>query len=173
MRAAFAFTAVFVAMTTGAAAQEEAPKPPLSDLYACTTLAEDAARLACFDQSVGALAAAERGGRFVTLDTLGAEKLEREAFGFAMPSLNLLLPSIATPSSEPATKEISAVITRVGGRDGKGAFYLDNGQVWTPTETVSSRGAKVGAAVTVRRAALGSYLMSFGSGAAVRVRRVQ
>ena len=51
---------------------------------------------------------------------------------------------------------------------------MSNGQVWVLVDTDDNRLARAGAAVTIKRAAVGSFLMKVDAGgAAVRVRRAQ
>ena len=56
-------------------------------------------------------------------------------------------------------------------RDGMFQVTLDNEQIWTQTELNSRIDLRVGATVTIRRGALGSYLLSNSAGISTRVRR--
>jgi hypothetical protein len=65
-------------------------------------------------------------------------------------------------------------IARLGRLDGNQTFIMDNGQVWAVIVAEENRRARPGATVTVRKASLGSYLLSVeNGGAALRVRRVE
>jgi hypothetical protein len=168
----------------GAVAQ---PAPPqaqspeaIAKVYACAAIADAAARLACFDAAVGAMKAAEAGGEFAAVDAAGVRQIEREAFGFSLPSLpRLALPTLrrseAAGAAEPErTAEMAMTIARIGRFDGRPSFVMSNGQTWVLIDTQSNRLARPGATVTVKRAALGSYLMSVeAGGAALRVRRAE
>jgi len=49
---------------------------------------------------------------------------------------------------------------------------MSNGQVWVQIDDENARNAREGGAVTIRRASMGSYLMSVEAGGpAIRVRR--
>ncbi len=206
---------------------------PLADIYACANIADDSARLACFDTAVSATQQAQEAGAFRTLTRQDTERVQEDAFGFSMPSLpSFRLPSIgreanaladavpdevptaaaeapATPESTPesapvATAEtaplppvvaepeperpqnvvrddegdIEAVTLQIA-RINRGAYdkltiYFRNGQVWRQidSEIVRLRSSNPPRTATIRRAALGSYLLQFNDrGRAIRVRR--
>jgi hypothetical protein len=64
------------------------------------------------------------------------------------------------------------VIERVGKAGDRTAYYFTNGQVWAATEPGALRGAKPGMSVTIKPAALGSFLASLdGRNQSQRVRR--
>ena len=58
-------------------------------------------------------------------------------------------------------------------RDGKFVVTLDNTQVWAQSEFNSQADVQVGDAITVRRGALGSYLLVTKAGLGTRVMRVK
>jgi hypothetical protein len=184
------FTAPLAALlalaAAGVAAAQPAPQPQspeaIAKVYACAAIADPAQRLACYDAAVGAMKTAESQGEFAAVDAAGVRQIEREAFGFSLPSLpRLALPSLrrgngtgtaAAPVER--TAELSMTIARVGRFDGRQSFVMDNGQVWVLLDSQGNRLARPGAAVTVKRASLGSYLMSVeAGGAALRVRRAE
>ena len=124
------------------------------DRHPCASITADAARLACYDEAFGTAATPSN----------GAER--KPEFG---------LPSKKPVASGEEKKEaaISAVISSVERRrDGKFLVKLDNGQTWAQSETDSRIEVKTGDTVTVRRAALGSYLLSTRDGIATRVKRL-
>lgn len=59
----------------------------LNEIFACKTLTDSLARLACYDKAVGLFEAAEQKGEVVTVSKSAIEKVERDAFGFNIPSL--------------------------------------------------------------------------------------
>ncbi len=175
---------VLAALAAPVLAQPQLPAPAspevIQKVYACAATTDDAARLACYDAAVGALKTAESQGQFTAVDAAGVRQLEREAFGFSLPSLpRLTLPSFgrgeggAAPVQE-STAELGLTIARRGTFDGRPSYVMNNGQVWVLVDTGDNRLARAGAAVTIKRAAVGSYLMKVeAGGAAVRVRRAQ
>lgn len=70
-----------------------------------------------------------------------------------------------------ASFSFSAVVTAVEIRRDRFVASLDNGQVWAQAETNTRIAIRVGDTVTVRRGALGSYLLSNGQGLSTRIKR--
>jgi hypothetical protein len=181
MRTPLFVLAGLVALAAAAAAQTPPPaRSPevLEKVYACRAIPDGAARLACFDAAVSDMKTAESEGRFAAVDQAGVRQIEREAFGFSLPSL----PRLAMPrlggggAAEPAqpTAELAMTIRAVGRFDGRQSFVMDNGQTWVLIDSASNRLARPGASVTIKRASFGSYLMSVeAGGTALRVRRAQ
>lgn len=174
------FTAAFSAALC-ATAYAQAPAPArspeaLERVYACAKLTGDAERLACFDAAVGRLQQAQTQGEITAIDKAQARAIERESFGFTLPSLNWpnLFGGASPTVAEAPTEAVTSTITRVTG-SGRGAtFILENGQAWQSVDSDANRNARPGAPVSVRRAAFGSFLMSVETGGtALRVRRVQ
>lgn len=134
--------------------------------HECARVTESAARLACYDAAFppvrdeAALAAAAQARREQALKDFGldATQLRERA-----------------PESERVEQpsRIEASITRVTQRDnGQRVVTLDNGQVWLLTEATSKGLLKEGDRVTVRTAALGSYVLVAPGRATLRARRL-
>ena len=187
------------ALAAGAASAQEPPATPgvLDQVYACADIADETRRLACYDGAVGRLREAQTTGNLVAVDRAQAADIDRDAFGFSLPSLGRLFggggggsssesasasagaaappaPSARPPAFERVDAmqlEIARVVMR---RDGTASFTMTNGQVWSQIDNESPRNARAGGQVTVRRASMGSYLMSVEAGGpALRVRRTQ
>ncbi len=124
--------------------------------HPCSVVTSAADRLACYDKAFGA-PATPRNGAATTQD-------------FGLP------PDKPTREAAAAKKEeaISAAITAVDRRhDGKFVVTLANDQTWAQTENNSQVELRVGDTVTVRRAALGSYLLVSKAGVGTRVKRLR
>lgn len=82
----------------------------------------------------------------------------------------------ALPKDEPRPEVVTAIestVATVGRRPaGQLVLKLANGQVWTQIETDARVFVKVGDAVTIRKALLGSYTLSTAHGS-FKVRRLQ
>jgi len=78
-----------IAMTIApqAIAQIDDQPDELQAIYACKTITAPEERLACYDNSVGRFQAAEKSGNVVAVSKTTIEKVERDAFGFNIPSL--------------------------------------------------------------------------------------
>ena len=117
------------------------------DWRSCRRIADDGARLACYDRHADQAAA------------------PASPADFGLP---------ARPPAE-AIDAIEARITRVDPLPhGRRLIHLDNGQRWRQVESRSHPSLKVGDQVRIRRASLGSFLLKReGSGATLRVKRVR
>jgi len=160
-------------------AAQAAPKPPasLSDrragaleaLSACRRITEPAARLACFDSAASRLDEAEKTGEIVVVDRKQAGEVRRQAFGFALPSLALFDKAEGTEKLDRVESVLKAARK---GADGKWILQLENGAVWRQTDPEGpARTPRLGMTVTVRSAAMGSYLVSVDGQAGFRAKR--
>jgi hypothetical protein len=179
--------AVFAAWTAGpGGAFAQAPSPTetpeaLSRVYACAALLNAEERLACYDAAVGALRTAEDTGRFVSVDREQVQELERDAFGFSLPSLPRLFGGRDGDGEEEASDaaaslsvdEVEMVVGRISTRgDGRAVFTMENGQRWVLVQSERVRNLRPGDSVTVRRASLGSFFLApTEGGGGYRVRR--
>ncbi|MEL7230921.1 MAG: hypothetical protein AAGJ85_00245 [Pseudomonadota bacterium] len=165
-----------VLLTPLATAQET--KPATTDaLYECATLADNIERLACYDSAVGRLKAAEEAGEVTTISREEVETVQREAFGFSLPSLpRIAMPRLGGDDNDGEIKEISAGVNDIRESRVNGLrITLDNGQVWQQTDNrrVSYSKRKGVEEATVKQAAFGSFMMKLDGGVAFRVKRVQ
>ncbi len=147
---------------------QDAPSP-LDPLYACRAIADPGARLACFDQNAAQIQSDERTGAVVSIDKTKAASIQRKAFGFSLPAL----PKLGLPSGGAEIETIEALLlgmTPLG--EGQFMYTLDNGQVWVQIDDRIER-AKLPNTVTIKKAAMGSFLLKVGDQRAVRVKRAQ
>ena len=155
-------------LSTQAAPVQERPET-LARLMACRSIADNAARLTCFDIAVGALDTAERQGDVVVIDRAGVAETRRQLFGFEMPSL----PRLFGPEGAAEIDAIDSTLqsaSLVG--DGRWVFRLADGSVWRQIDSDRVRFQnRPGQPVRVRKATLGSFLLTVGGSRAVRVRR--
>ncbi|HEX6636435.1 MAG TPA: hypothetical protein VF033_02160 [Steroidobacteraceae bacterium] len=73
----------------------------------------------------------------------------------------------------PPPEKFSAKVSEIEWRNGVFVVTLDNGDVWIQSERDSRVQPEAGETVTVRRASLGSYLLSGRQGIAARVKQVR
>ncbi|MDX2238105.1 MAG: hypothetical protein NW203_11125 [Hyphomonadaceae bacterium] len=175
MRIAAALAA-WIMTAVAAQAQTPAPEQPaaLDAVYACAAETDDARRLACYDQAVGRLRVAQQEGDFAAISPEQVRRLERESFGFSLPSLpRLVMPRFGGGEGEAAEalEALQMEIARIEPRGPRVAFRMTNDQVWVQTESRRVAGIRTGDAVTIRRAAMGGYMLVPEHGAPHRVRR--
>jgi hypothetical protein len=179
MRIALASLCFAAVAAAPAAAQDQPASTPgvLDQVYACANVAGESERLACYDGAVGRLREAQNTGELLAVDRHQAQELERDAFGFSLPSLPRLFGrgDNDRPAMVEEVAEMQLEIERVTMRhDGTALFTMTNGQVWSQIDNESPRNARAGGQVTIRRATMGSFLMSVAAGGpALRVRRSQ
>jgi hypothetical protein len=171
----FLFTAFAAfALLPSAYAQDRQPAPSpqaLTDVYACAQVQDDAGRLQCYDGAVGRLRQAESQGQVVAVDRQQARDLERESFGFHLPSLSRLLPNL--DGGDQQIDHVQMTVSRISVSPfGYSTFVMDDGQVWEQVEPENARNVRVGDTVTIESASFGSFrLISPRGGAGHRVRR--
>jgi len=173
----FAIVALLVFCPPSVAQEANSPPVPetLSTLYACADVQDDGARLRCFDAATARLREAQTGGALVAVERAQIETLERQSFGFNLPSLSNLLPNLNDDGADAERREVELVVERlIQSGPGRVTFVMSDGQQWAQVESQPVRNVRVGDTVRIRRAALGSYLLSSArGGAAHRVRRVE
>lgn len=155
----------------GAAAKDKVPTAAaIGKLAACRAIAEDTARLACFDREVGAFDTAVRERRIAVVDQAEVRKTRRTLFGIPLPSIKLF-----DDSGEPEIKEVTATIkSKSQGEGGRIIFTLEDGAVWGQTDDWPVFFAvKPGQKVTLKRGALGSYFADFEKAVTVRAKRLR
>lgn len=154
------------------ASAQDAPSSPLAGIYACKDKVDPTERLACYDAAVGIIATKEANKEIVTIDAAASETIQREAFGFSLPSLPKLgLPSFggskdgtskSSQSSGPKAQEFP--VKRVAkGRDGV-LITMENGQIWRGVNGRLNYIPKGDLVATIRKASMGSYRLSLSNG---------
>jgi hypothetical protein len=123
--------------------------------------------LVCIAAAVGAWAADESHPCAPIVDDARRLACYDEAFG-----------TPDSPANDAARREqsnysFSALVSGLERSGDRFVATLDNGQVWSQTETNTRIDVRVGDTVTIRRGALGSYLLSDGEGLATRVKRLR
>lgn len=114
--------------------------------HPCATVEDDAERLACYDRT------------------------------FGTPEAPVPLPDPPGEDAANAAKspeKFTAVVAKVEWRNGVFIATLDNGQVWMQSERDSRVQIAAQDTVTIRRASLGSHLLTGKQGIAARVKRLR
>jgi hypothetical protein len=171
-----------------------AATPAITDFQSCTKVADDKARLACFDRTaaqaqqadarsggpastastgapgatIGAAAAASGG----SIAAVGAKLTPEQKIGLPRGTVDKLE---AAPGSapEPQLENFEARIRSVSiGAGGREVFALENDQVWRQSETKPDFAVHPGDTVRISRGALGSFWLSANVHSATRVSRI-
>lgn len=143
----------------------------VQDLADCRKITEDAARLACYDQTATSLEQAEAKGDIVVVDRDQARQVRRQAFGFSLPSISLFEKGETQEELQNVTGEVA--VASVNGA-GRWTIRLTDGAIWVQIDNNElHRTPKPGNPVKVRQAAMGSFIMSINNGGGFRVRRVE
>ncbi len=181
----------FALASAPALAQQDA----LDNVLACRSIADDAARLQCFDTASTPLAAASEAGDIVAVSREEIEAVERDSFGLALPSIPFFTRNARGGEEDASERRQMAEATgsEVVERGDDGAisvirlqvesyrrlrqdeyiFTMENGQVWRQTEARYLQLPRNGDFfIEIRTAALGSFMGKVnGEGRNFRIRR--
>jgi hypothetical protein len=170
MRSFFMLLAA-VAASAPAAAPAADKRPELAGsaaaLLKCRGLADEAARLRCFDAAAATLAAEVDKGELVVIDRETMRKTRASLFGF-----DINLPDFGG-KGEPAPKEIVEAVKSVRPYShGMWQLTLASGAVWQTTEGMPTLAPpRAGEQVKIRKTMAGGYMLHLGS-RLIRIRRV-
>jgi hypothetical protein len=162
-------TTALAALALGAVQQPPQGPEQLRRLLACRAVTETAARLSCFDAAAAALETDYATGSVVVVDRDQMDRARRDTFGLDLPTLPRLFGSRAGAELEEI--ETTLASARQNGRE-EWIFRLADGSTWIQTDSASVQFRnRPDQPVRIRRAALGSFLMTVGGSRAIRVRR--
>lgn len=163
-----------VAVATPASAQERKVEASLIDgIAACLDIGDAAQRLACSDAAARKLVDAVRRKDVVIVDREEVKSTRRSLFGFQLPRIGLFGRD-GPDKPEDEITQLEAKVTRVVDLGyGKYGLTVEGGARWNTTEAWSGgRPPEVGAMLTIKRAALGSYMVRTATSRGVRAIRV-
>ncbi len=144
-------------LATPAWAQSEPAHP-------CAVVASARDRLACYDAAFPP--------RAESAQIAAPDAAPAATFGFTDAQTRERVEKQSDAASQPDS--ISMAVREVRRRStGEFIATLENAQVWVQTETNSRARVEPGDTVTIRKAALGSYLLVTEGGIGTRVRRAQ
>lgn len=165
---------VLAALAAGlgaAAAPAPSRAPAVQAVIDCKAIADDAKRLACYDQAVSAMSAAEQNGDLVSLDRQQRQTVRKQAFGFVLPSLSMF---DAGEKGEGVDRIDETVASASEDAYGKWTLRMQDGAVWRQIDDeMLSRRPHAGSAVVIRRAMIGSYMAIVDGQPGIRVHRDQ
>lgn len=154
---------LLLATTLGASAPVLAAELPPS-VQACAKESDPRKRLACYDREIGGM----------NRDAPVVVKTPEEQFGYRGEVAKEESLRELAKSKETELQSISSKLTRIVRRpQGPSVFTLENGQVWEQRAPDSMFYVDVGDEVTIKAAALGSFLLVSPRGRSTRVSRVR
>lgn len=160
------------------AQEQKAPATPevFSKVLDCRALTDTAARLACFDQTVAAMASAQEAEQLVVVDKAEIREARRGLFGFKLPKIRLFGggddDSEEASFMEPRIDSLDAKVTGVSGDSGSWVLTLDTGARWQQIDGEYINRPAIGADLSIKRGQLGGYTAKAGTGRAFKVRRL-
>ncbi len=166
----------FILLAAPAFAQETMAK-----VYACADMEDAGQRHACFDALVPEL---KKGRLSATAATPGVKPQQQtDAFGTPKADTASLTAPQRTPAEtkaaaaarkEQSVDKVSLAVKSIStGGDGKYRFVMENGQIWKQIDAEKLRGVGSGPwTAEIKKALMGSFLLSLGGSRSVRVERV-
>ena len=146
-----------------------APPPKIfKDVVQCRAIADPTQRLACFDQSVSALATAQTNRDLFVADKDAMREARKGLFGFNLPKLRIF-------GDDDMEKDVSQIETTVAGvSSGQRGFIftLKDGARWAQTDGAYMDRPKAGSTIKIKRGALGSYFGSVNGKVGFRIERL-
>jgi len=143
---------------------------PSADLARCASIEDSAARLACYD----ALSGANAHGNPTASSQPAAASAAASTFSADPQNFGLTEAQRAPAQAQSGPKSIQARVAKIDeSTDGHAAAVLDNGQTWVFIDGEQDAGLKPQDPITIRRGALGSFLLITPSHHSYHVRRTQ
>lgn len=138
------------------------------DVVACKSIENPELRLACYDEKVPALDAAQKNDEIILTDKAAVKEAQRGLFGFQIPKLKIF------GSGGDDVQEIEAVVKSVtANRAGQVTIVLEDGARWQQVDSkILNREPKAGSKARIRIGTMGSYLVTFDDGPAIRMKRI-
>ncbi|HEX8623782.1 MAG TPA: hypothetical protein VF782_01755 [Allosphingosinicella sp.] len=138
-------------------------------LAACRAVADEKARLACYDSASARLAEAVDKKELVVLDQQEIRETRRSLFGFSLPNIPLFRGEGGGDDGKLETTIAGA--SRLEG--GRWQIRLEDGAIWQTNETrLNLSDPRPGQKIVIQRGTLGNYFLRIDGQRGVRGRRV-
>jgi hypothetical protein len=169
-----ALAVVLIAAPAGAADSPPPVAKPVAALQQCRTLADSAARLACYDKAVDALTAATASNDVVIVERTEVRKARKGLFGFTLPRIGFLTGKPDNAEDRADEAELETTITAARGIGyGKWRFTVEGGATWETTEAnMGFNDPLPGRKVLLQKGSLGGYFATVGKGRRVAAKRI-
>jgi hypothetical protein len=142
-------------------------------LVRCRAVADNAARLACFDSAAAALEQAAARRDVVVVDRAQVRETRRRLFGLALPRLPIFGSGEAVQREEEEVDTLEGVVASAQQNDlGQWYIRLQEGGLWVQTDhNLLALQPRAGQPVVINRGVMGSYMMRIARQPGIRVRR--
>ncbi len=170
---------IIVAALSGPVWAAKAPTPAeraavVQAISDCRKVAEDAARLACYDKAAGAFEQAETKGDVVVVTREHVQQVRRQAFGFSMPSLDLFGGRGSARKEEGFDRLTLEVQGAHKDRDGRWVLEATDGVVWRQTDDQEFfKDPRAGSKLVITHGALSSFFCQIDTLPQIRCARVR
>ena len=153
-----------------AADKPAASAPQFHAVLDCRKVADNAARLACYDSAAAKMGEAETHGEIVVIDRAQASAAHREAFGLPIPSLSFITRALKPDE----VYRVDGVVDSVrADANGRWTFALEGGAVWRQISGDLNNAPRHGSKVSIRHGSLDSFLMNVDGQPSIKVHRDQ
>jgi hypothetical protein len=156
------------------------------DPRSCVAMADDAARLACYDRALGrsvvpkpapvaATAPAATAAAATTASAAPAAPVKKDPvgeFGLSEEAKQAKDPAKAAEAAAAPESITGRVMSLRWRKYGEFVVTLDNAQVWAQIEPMPSAVVRVGDTVTIKKAMFGSYTLVTAGRIGTKVRRI-
>lgn len=141
---------------------------PVARLLACQSFTDGMTRLACFDREAATVRGAISRRDLVVVDRDEIRRTRRSLFGLSLPNMAVL------GSDKEEISHIDSVLEATShNHDGGYVFRLQDDSRWTQMDDRSfALEPRQGEKVVVKRAAMGTYMLTVGHQPGVRVLRL-
>jgi hypothetical protein len=134
----------------------------------CRGLADNTARLACFDAATAKMGEAETRGDIVVIDRAQASAAHREAFGLHVPSLGFVVRALKPEEVDSLDGVVRAARADINGH---WTLILEDGARWRQISGDLMRAPRAGSKVRIHKGSLGSFLMNVDGQTTIKVHR--
>jgi hypothetical protein len=167
------FAGALLALAGGGATMAAKPPPTTAPavqaVVDCRKIEDGVQRLACYDAAADALTKAATSGDLVTLDRQQRRTVRTQAFGFTLPALAMF--DVGEKSETMDSIDETLASARQDAQ-GKWTFVMQDGAVWRQIDDeFLSRDPHPGSAVVIRKAMMGSFMLSVDKQPGVRAHR--
>lgn len=150
-------------------AQDARSNALIQALSACRGVADEKARLDCYDQASARLAEAVDKKELVVMDRQEIRETRRSLFGFSVPNIPLFRGE--SGGDDGKLEATIAGASRLEG--GKWQIRLEDGAIWQTNETrLNLSDPKPGQKIVIQRGTLGNYFLRIDGQRGIRGRRV-